>query len=244
MKKYEEDIQVRTFQTDRYGYLRPVIMMNFLQSVADTHAESLGAGLTYCNENKIAWVVFNYKIKIENYPKNNKTLKIKTWPAAREKFRAIRDFLITDENDNIMVRATGQWVLIDMNTRRPISLDNLPTTFLDINERAYDTEFEKLQDFDGDIKTEFKIFYDDIDRNQHVNNSVYLSWATESLDFNFRTSHRPAEIAILYKKEIPAGTEKIYIDSKIEKDVSYHKIKTSDDSINSIIKIKWAKNNS
>ena len=50
-EKYTEIRKLQAYQCDRYGNVRPLILMNELQSVADTHAELLGVGRTFLLEN-------------------------------------------------------------------------------------------------------------------------------------------------------------------------------------------------
>ena len=55
--KTTEERILKTYQCDRYGFVRPVMLMNELQSVADRNSESLGFGRTYCSSHNIGWVV-------------------------------------------------------------------------------------------------------------------------------------------------------------------------------------------
>ena len=45
--KYAEKRVLQAYQCDRYGNVRPLILMNELQGVADTNAEVLGCGRSY-----------------------------------------------------------------------------------------------------------------------------------------------------------------------------------------------------
>ena len=40
-----------------------------------------------------------------------------------------------------------------------------------------------------DCEKTFHVRYDDLDINNHVNNTVYITWALEALDCDFRKSH-------------------------------------------------------
>ena len=44
---------LQAYQCDRFGNVRPLILMNELQSIADRHAEILGCGRAYCMENGV-----------------------------------------------------------------------------------------------------------------------------------------------------------------------------------------------
>jgi acyl-ACP thioesterase len=81
--------------------------------------------------------------------------------------------------------------------------------------------------------------FDDIDVNEHVNNSVYPLWASESVDCEFRKTHTPAEIELCFKKEAIYG-EKIAVLTAMSGDESNHVIcdKETEDEL-ALCRIKW-----
>ncbi|MBP5352202.1 MAG: acyl-[acyl-carrier-protein] thioesterase, partial [Alphaproteobacteria bacterium] len=81
--------------------------------------------------------------------------------------------------------------------------------------------------------------FDDIDVNEHVNNSIYPLWASESVAPNFRKTHLPAQIEVAFKKEALYG-EKVTVSTIMNDDVSGHVIrdKNSGDEL-ALCRIKW-----
>ena len=73
-----------------------------------------------------------------------------------------------------------------------------------------------------------KCRFDDIDVNQHINNAVYAVWATESVGFEFRNTHKLSGIEIYFEHEISADTPEVSVQVKLEPDTSYHRIMTGD----------------
>ena len=219
---------LKTYQTDRFGNIRPLMLMNELQAVADNHAEALGCGRSYCMEHGVAWVVTHYLVEIRELPREAEELTFVTWPSVQDALKATRDFEIRGSDGRLMVVATSQWILIDIEKRRPLKLsDNLPHWDL-IPERALPRAFEKFPDFEPQKSHVMKCRYDDVDVNQHVNNAVYAVWATESVGFNFRNTHKLRGIELNFKKEIVAETPEISVDVAIDDNTSHHKIRTGD----------------
>ena len=231
---------LQAYQCDRFGYVRPLILMNELQSIADRHAEILGCGRTYCLENNIGWVVLYYLVDIIELPQEGEELTFITWPSCQDALRATRDFEIRGSDNRLMVRATSQWILIDMERRRPLPLANHLSPDVVNPIRSYDCAFEKFQDFDTNKTHIMKCRFDDIDVNQHINNAVYAVWATESVGFKYRTQHKLKQINIQFKKEVNPDTPEIQIDVAIDGLVSRHKIK-SGDTENAIVICHWEK---
>lgn len=228
MRKFKETKILKAYQCDRYGDMRPLILMNELQEIAGQNAEKLGFGRTFCKEHGIAWVVTHYLIDIPDIPTEGQELTISTWPAESDGVRAVRDFEIRGSDGGLKVRATSQWILMDINTRRPVRIKEKIPDWRHRNERAWDRSFDKFTDFNAVQTHVFKCRYDDIDLNQHINNAVYAVWATESVGFEYRNTHKLCGIEIHFQHEINPNTEQIEIDVNIDNLTTWHKIKIGD----------------
>ena len=147
-EKLVETRTLQAYQCDRFGYVRPLILMNELQSIADRHAEILGCGRTYCLEHNIGWVVMYYLVDIIELPVEGEELTFTTWPSCQDALRATRDFEIRGADGRLMVRATSQWILIDMERRRPLPLASHLSPDVVVPTRAYGCAFEKFPDFE------------------------------------------------------------------------------------------------
>ena len=240
--KFIREYKLRSYECDRNGTLRIVALMNIFQDVADSHASLLGIGIEHCLQHGLAWVGSNYHIKIERMPAWHEQITVCTWPSAEKKISAIRDFEVRDEQQNIIIRASSQWVLIDFAKKRPVSLrDNLPD-YQPIEERALDSDFPRIESLQrNDVQKIFEVRYDDIDVNTHVNNAVYPLWATESVTNDFRLTHQPEEIEIAFKKESLYG-ENIESDTQIDENISLHSLIAGDDRREvARLKITWKK---
>ena len=237
--KYSVKRDLKTYQMDRRGRLRPIMLMNELQAIADTHAEILGAGRTFCFQNEIAWVVTHYLVDIIEMPTDTEEIEILTWPALHNALKAVRDFEIRGADGRLMVRATSQWVLIDLTTRRPMRIDQKLPEWEMSTDRAWDRTFDKFDEFQPAICNYVKPRYDDIDMNQHINNAVYAVWATESMGNRFRDSHELRGLEINFRKEISPEVEELEVCSILEENTSRHQVKSSDIEHASIV-CRWA----
>lgn len=236
--KLFEKRTLQAYQCDRYGNVRPLILMNELQSIADRHAEVLGCGRTYCLENNVGWVVTHYIVDIVELPVEGEELTFTTWPSCQDALRATRDFEIHGSDGRLMVRATSQWILIDLERRRPLPLANHLSPDVVVPQRAYDRAFEKIPDFESEKTHIMKCRFDDIDVNQHINNAVYAVWATESVGYVYRNAHKLKKMYINFKKEICPDMPSVCIDVAIDGLVSRHKIRT-DDTEHAIVVCYW-----
>jgi medium-chain acyl-[acyl-carrier-protein] hydrolase len=237
-EKFIQKKKLETSKTGKNGTLRPVSLMNELQAVADMHATLLGAGRGFCRDNNITWVVTHYVIDIPEMPGDKEELSFITWPVDHEQLRATRDFEVRGADGRPMVRAASQWIMIDLAARRPVKLAEYMPDWECLPERALDAAFEKFADFDAPNARDFDVRYDDFDVNQHVNNAVYATWATESLGVDFLDSHKLRGLKINFKKEIPAGTEKVSVGYETDGKSSRHVIR-SGGAANAIVICEW-----
>ncbi len=228
ISKHIKPYNIRSYECDRNNNLRILTLMNILQDIADDNAASLGFGLDFCIQKGMTWVGSNYILEIERLPKIHENIVIETWPSARNKLSAYRDFEIFGEDGTSIIRATSQWILIDIEKKRPVSvIENLPIKDV-VNERAVNTDFPKMENIKRiDNRFKFRVRFDDIDLNKHINNAVYILWATEAVEPNFRLNHNPAKISINFRKEGYMG-EKIEVLTQMDGNISTHSIKTYD----------------
>ena len=241
IEKYSKNYTIRSYECDCNNNLRILTLMNILQDIADENASILGFGLEFCIKNGLTWVGTNYALEIDRLPKIHENIKIATWPSARNKLSAYRDFEVYGEDGKSIIRASSEWALISLERRRPVSVaDNLPIKDV-VEDRALDITFPRLpevQEFENQYK--FRVRFDDIDINKHINNAVYILWACEAVDSDFRLSHNPSKISINFRKEGFIG-EKVMVITEQTDNSSLHSIRTygNDERELARVSIEW-----
>ena len=152
--------------------------------------------------------MLKYHIEFKKYPKDIYNLKIKTEPRGWSKLFAFRDFEICD-GEKTIGRATTCWGLIDLNTKNMVNVGQVLAdnpNFGKFEKRETDLAFNKILPLQTiDVEKTYAVRFDDLDVNQHVNNSNYIVWAFEALDYNFRKNKELKTIDMLFKKEIAYG---------------------------------------
>ena len=76
---YEIDIHKRVLITS---------IMDYLGDMAMYQSESLGVGIEYLKEHKMAWVLYKWDITMQSYPLINATIKLETYAHSFNKFYA------------------------------------------------------------------------------------------------------------------------------------------------------------
>ncbi|MFA7658915.1 MAG: acyl-ACP thioesterase domain-containing protein [Candidatus Gastranaerophilaceae bacterium] len=195
------------YEVDFKQVLKPSALLNLMQDAATINAELFGFGYSFTYPRNYGWFLVKYHMEFDDYPQELKEIMIKTEARGYSKIIANRDFEIwTSDNKKRLGRASSNWMLVNLETKRPVSLSKEIDFMPAYEKRETDMEFEKITPIEKvDYEKTFEIRYDDIDVNSHVNNANYVIWAFEALPFEFKAQHRLKTLDIAYKKEIAFG---------------------------------------
>ena len=194
--KYD-DIDANTQKISDLAFLR------FFQYIAGRHADSLGYGLKDIPRTNLTWLVLGWKFEVFNRPLYGDKILIKTWSRKAIKSIYYRDFEVFNENGEKICIATSKWVLINTVTHEMV-FDNseISKKFSPNNVSVFDSEMKKIilpEHFDNSF--DYKILRRDIDTNNHVNNTSYLSIAYECLPESIYKNLIYNSVEIMYKSE-------------------------------------------
>ena len=225
VEKFKKEYIVKSYEADCHGSLRLLTLFNLLQDAAAENADLLNLGFEKCGELGLTWFGSDYYLEIERLPRMGERFIIETWPAETKLYGAIRDFLIYDANNNIIARISSQWVLIDLTRRRPALLSKYFPDYQGLSERALPISFMKIKEAETfNREDKLKVRFDDIDINNHVNNSIYPLWASECVDPDFRLKHTPCEIEINFKKPAVYGEDIVVLTNQNHNE-TFHSIR-------------------
>ncbi len=170
--------RVRYGEANRHGTLKLRALADYLQEAAAHHADSLGVGLENLAGENMFWVLSCMGVEFERLPRLNEEIKLETWPRhGASPLFAMREFVLRDAGDEVLVRATSAWLLLDSATLRPRRVSMLPVVLPQNLERKF--LFERLNevaDFAGTPCFRERIRESKIDVNRHLNNAEYFSW--------------------------------------------------------------------
>jgi medium-chain acyl-[acyl-carrier-protein] hydrolase len=186
--------------------LRPLVLLNLLQDIAEEHALRIGIGMEDLAKKGFVWFAAKYHIRVERYPQWQEKVTMRSWLSGQQKLLALRDFQVVDSQDTVIISASSGWLVIDIDAKKPRrpdrSLGEVPYS----EQRALNTRFNRLPDVEAaDIEKTFWPMFNQIDQNDHVNSTAYLMWALETMPDEIMKSHHPVEIEIAFKNETLYG---------------------------------------
>ena len=147
----------------------------------------------------------------------------------------MRDFQIRDEQKNAIIYGRSNWLIIDLDRRRPLRphvvMEKLP-----LNEGidAYPDGAAELPAMSGETgalkKTGERVAaYSDLDYNGHVNNARYVQWVQDIADPAMLCGAEKLHIDMNYLHEIKIG-ERIEFFTKTSDDKRIYDIEGRRDS--------------
>lgn len=219
-------------------------IINYFTDVATFQATKLGLDVDTLKNIDRGWVLCQWDIDIFRLPNFGETISVTTIPYSYKKFFAYRIFQIKDANGNILVEGKSSWMYLNLERRRPIRLkfeDIKPFGVLEGDDEIIEVmKPQKLENFS--YEAAFDVRYTDIDTNNHVNNSKYITWALETLNMDFLKNHNPINVKILYSKEKRYGgniKSQLEILKQKNKTITLHNISDENDAHLCDIEILW-----
>lgn len=229
MNIYEEKIRVRYAETGVQGLIKPVSAFNYFQDIMSRHCGLMKASAYDLFANGFAWVVIKYHITITRYPRWNDSITVRTWRSPHKDLYELRQFEIYDDKGSLLILGKSTWIVVNLKTKKPARLSrSLPAEMISGSSHPVKDDIKSVPNItDPDSERFFNIRMHDLDFNTHVNNSVYIVWALETVPENIITQYRPEEILIRYINESLYGDR---IKSEIEQEtdqpqpVFFHKL--------------------
>lgn len=207
MSIWEEETQVRSYDTDSTGRLKMVSLFNYFQEAAGNQAANLGIGYDVLQGAGLLWVLSRVKVKIEHLPNWGDRVTLQTWPKGHEGPLFLRDFLLRDEKKETLVAGTSGWLLLDQAHYRPHLADALPVEFKEfVTRHALEEPLKKIRPQEALVPVyERKVLLNDLDVNNHVNNARYVEWIMDCYEPADILAKTVRSLQVNYVGEVSSG---------------------------------------
>ncbi len=212
MTKYSDTFNIPGFHTGPNGLAYIPSLFHFMYEAAGDHCIEKNITIHDLQKIGLTWMLSQFNAEFKRIPAYHDKLTVTTWPTGARGLYSCRDFLVTDQNNEEVIRATSAWLTINLEKRR---LVRLPQKVLDIHPPAdvaermiIDNFREKLEEPDGTtVVGGFRADYSTLDINSHVTSAVYIRWLLDALPFDFHIEKEIKKIKIVHKAEILPGEE-------------------------------------
>lgn len=203
---YEMKLRVRLSEVSADGCMTLPGIINAFQDTSIFQSEDLGVGTEFLKENKKAWVLSSWQVEVVRYPKLGEHIRINTWASAFHGFFGDRNFVMKDEDDQVVAYANSIWVYMDLVSGRPAKPSEEEVGRYGI-EPPFPMEYASRKvpmPQEGVAKPPLKVRKYHIDTNHHVNNCGYVQMAVELLEEEGMETDF-SELRVEYKKSAVYG---------------------------------------
>jgi len=199
--------KVTSADTDMNSRIRIGSLANLLIQSAVSSADKLEAGYGGLRQQKLFWVLSRMTIEITKPLTWYQCGEIETWPKDVIKILYLRDFIVRDNEHELIAKATSGWLAVDIDTKSPRTVQGGQSSFFDKlkDKHAMSSSPEKLFPVREGEVTEITTTYFDIDVNGHVTSSRYLDWMMDTFPVDFHQNHYPVKVSINYLNETRLG---------------------------------------
>jgi acyl-ACP thioesterase len=199
--------------------------MNYAQEAAGNHAVHLGFGYDDLIKTNTAWIISRMHIQFVDTPKWREDMTLTTWHKGLNRLFYLRDFIMTDSQDNVRVKATTSWLVLNLETRRLVRDPGLMEEGTVNAENVIETPADKVvmpKDVEAELVSEHYVAYSDIDMNAHANNAMYMQWAMDAVEYEMASSRPVKEFTINFNHETKAGDKVALYRAVVEKGDGTH----------------------
>jgi medium-chain acyl-[acyl-carrier-protein] hydrolase len=115
---------------------------------------------------------------------------------------------MTDSQDNVRVKATTSWLVLNLDTRRLVRDPGLMEEGTVNSENVIETPADKVvmpKDVEAEHVMDHMVAYSDVDMLGHTNNAMYMQWAMDAVDYVTASSMPVRQVTINFNHETKAG---------------------------------------
>ena len=204
---YVQNFEITDAAVDRYGRMKPSMILFIAQEVAGKHCNELSVDYDTLAARRMFWAVTRHRVQVTRLPMRGEKLRVETWPMPTTRVAYPRSVVAYDEQGNECFRSISIWVLMDLDTRNMILPGKSGISVMGSirgMELAPPTGLAAKNLFNHRSRP---VCFTDLDRNGHMNNTRYLDWIDDLLPSPFHQQHTVKEFTVCYLSEAREGQE-------------------------------------
>lgn len=165
------DMRVTDNQTGSLNGLKPTGVLDIFQTAAGIHAEKLGISMQKLMDKGRCWVLESVCYERLKAVDLHSAVRVRTRFADPGRLFCVRDYLLTDCDGNELVVGYSRWLIMDLQTRKPIA-DAVDYGLGGAFEPCAHEKIRKSMD-GAERLGEYRVRRSDLDIVGHLNNTRY-----------------------------------------------------------------------
>jgi acyl-ACP thioesterase len=202
--QFEKTFEVGAFQVHPNGNLSLCSLADLFQEIAWRHADSQGFGRNLL-EQQLMWALSRIEIKVNQFPRWGDSIRIFTGGRGQAGAFAFREFMVWNEQEEVVARAMSSWLLVHIEKKRILKPESVLPSSLFNPQAAPSWQPIKLEASGPELASKLILVqHSDLDLYNHVNHTSYIRWVE-----NIAADRGlfPISIAVNYLSECKAGDQ-------------------------------------
>ena len=234
------DFRVEPQDVDFTLHATVTSMCNAILNTAGVDAQRNGLGVDVLTPKNRSWVLSRLAVEFDRLPEQYTYYKIRTWVNDDGRLVSLRNFILTDDEDNVFGRVASQWCMIDFARRTPVDLREIADVYLPLmsEEPSPCDKPRKVRTAEPQSVCEHRVVYSDIDFNRHVNTMRYIDMMFDMFPIETFAEPRPFRLDIQFVKEARYG-QTLIVGLERQDDLSLFEIKSDDGATVCRAAVEW-----
>lgn len=191
-----------SYLLDFRGRITIPMIGTYLLHAASIHAAQRGFGFNDMNDRHTAWVLSRLAIEMTEYPGMSEKITLYTWIEDAARLFTNRCFELVNADGKSFGFARSIWAAIDVETRRPTSLDIEALNVYKVDRPCPIEKPGKITPVENDTPGDpYEIKYSDLDVNGHLNSIKYMEHLLDMFDIKVYEEKAISRFEIAYLSE-------------------------------------------
>lgn len=232
---------IQSYHTNQFAKASLCSLFQIMLEAAWAHAQVMDWGYDQLHSKNMFWVLSRMYLEIEKYPSWQDTITLNTWSAGTDGMYAYREYLIENDKNEVLLRCSSAWLILDMENRKIVLLKDFRETFPRAHRESVCREPKRIRPNKHSVEMDFSpVMFSDLDLNKHFNSVKSLERILDHFGVDFLNETEPAAIEVNYLKEGLAGDQLAVVTGEIDSETTQSTIvRESDLADLSTVRITW-----
>ena len=176
---YSLDFTISDIHVDRFGRVKPSVLLYFVQEAAGQHCSLLAVDYDRLSHKHLFWAVTRNRVQVTRLPMRGERITVKTWPMPTSRTAYPRCVMGFGADGRLLFKVLSLWVLMDVSTRAMVLPAKSGVEVIGSVEGG-EPELPRGLPVTQQENTVYKTVEQcHLDRNGHMNNTRYMDWVAE-----------------------------------------------------------------
>lgn len=203
---YARELTVPHYDCDPLLRLRPSAALRYMQEAATTHLDRLGLSYERLQREGILFVLAAQAVRFVRVPRPGERLTVATCPVMGRGAHMLRETVLLSESGEVLVEGQSSWAMINPESQRLMRASEFRHELPLLEDWRPFCDPSRLRiGVGGDPLGDREVRLADLDRNRHMNNTVYADLMLDCFAPQYLAGGGVDELFIRYRAQARLG---------------------------------------